>query len=42
MNDLYAANTPAAFWRPVQSISPVLWDGAARAAAGVLPPGPSI
>ncbi|CUS03404.2 protein of unknown function [Candidatus Promineifilum breve] len=39
MNDLYAANTPAAFWRPVQSISPVLWDGAARAAAGVLPPG---
>lgn len=38
MNDLYAANTPAAFWQPVQPIPPGLWGEAARDAAGVLPP----
>ena len=38
MNDLYAANTPAAFWRPVQPVPAAVWDEATRAAAAVLPP----
>ena len=37
MNDLYAANTPAAFWRPLQSIPSAIWNHAIAGAAAVLP-----
>lgn len=37
MNQLFAANTPADFWRPLQSVPQSVWDQAAANAAGVLP-----
>lgn len=38
MNELFAANTPACFWRPLQSVPPMMWDKASAEAAGLLPP----
>jgi len=38
MNELYAANTPAAFWRPVQPVPLEIWNEAVRVAAPLLPP----
>jgi peptidoglycan/xylan/chitin deacetylase (PgdA/CDA1 family) len=38
MSDLFAANTPDAFWRPLSNVPQAVWNGAVGEAAAVLPP----
>lgn len=38
MKELFAANTPASFWRVLQPVPEAVWEQAARDAAAVLPP----
>lgn len=37
MKELFAANTPAAFWRPLRPVPQSVWDQAVAEAASVLP-----
>lgn len=40
MNELFSANTPAAFWRVLDPVSQSAWEEASGAAAVILPSGP--